>query len=126
MSFEEQTLALIEVSDLLARVEQYKKAGNRLAQIGCTKDGDVFEISYSFDKEYVFSTIRISIPQTTEVPSVSGIYWGAFVYENEIHDLYGITIKDINVDFKGTFYHVSAKYPFSSVVAKEDDPCQNK
>ena len=126
MSFEKQTLIPIELSELLARTEQYKKDGNRLVQIGCTKVDDLYEINYSFEKDFVFQTIRVTIPQTTELPSISGIYWGAFVYENEIHDLYGITVTGMNVDFKGTFYRTTITYPFSSVTAKEDNPCLNK
>ena len=126
MSFEKQTLIPIELSELMARTEQYKKDGNRLVQIGCTKVDDLYEISYSFDKDFVFQTIRVIIPQTTELPSISGIYWGAFVYENEIHDLYGITVTGMNVDFKRTFYRTTIKYPCSSVATKEDNPCLNK
>jgi ech hydrogenase subunit D len=126
MTFEEETLIPIEIGELLAKTEHYKKDGNRLVQIGCTKVGDLYEINYSFDKDFVFQTIRITISQATELPSISGIYWGAFVYENEIHDLYGITVKDMNVDFKGTFYRTTVKYPFSSVIAEEETPCLNK
>ena len=126
MKFEDQLLIPIEVTELLTRTEQYRKEGNRLVQIGCTKIGDLYEINYSFDKDFVFQTLRITIPQDKVIPSISGIYWGAFVYENEIHDLYGIVVSDINVDFKGTFYKTRIKYPFSSVVAAEDNPCLNK
>ena len=123
---EPQLITPISVGDVVTKAEQAKRDGNRLVQIGCTKIGDDFEILYVYDKDYRMTCYRITVKQADEIPSISGVYFGAFVYENEIHDLYGITIKDINVDFKGTFYHVSAKYPFSSVVAKEDDPCQNK
>ena len=44
MSFEQMTTMPIEVGDLLSRVEQMKKGGNRLVQIGCAKIGDLFEI----------------------------------------------------------------------------------
>ena len=54
------------------------------------------------------------------------MYFGAFVYENEIHDLYGFTVTGINIDFKGTFYRTTIKHPFSVTITKEDDACQNK
>ncbi|MCK7507946.1 MAG: NADH-quinone oxidoreductase subunit C [Desulfobacterales bacterium] len=69
---------------------------------------------------------RITVKQADEVPSISGVYLGAFIYENEIHDLYGIHVTGINIDFKGTFYKTAVKYPFSVTIVKEDDPCQNK
>jgi ech hydrogenase subunit D len=126
MSFEHQTTTQIEVKELLSKVEQMKSEGNRLVQIGCAKIGDLYEINYSFDKDFVFQNFRITVAQDTKVPSVSGIYWGAFVYENEIFDLYGITVTGINIDFKGTFYRTAVKHAFSVTTGKEDNPCLNK
>jgi ech hydrogenase subunit D len=126
MSFEQQTTIPIEISELLSRVEKFKKKGNRLVQIGCAKVGDSYEIHYSFDKDYRLQNLKITVTQDTSVPSISGIYWGAFVYENEIFDLYGITVTGINIDFKGTFYRTSVKNAFSVTIAKEDNPCLNK
>lgn len=126
MSFEHQTTTLIEIGDLVSKVEQMKTEGNRLVQIGCAKIGDLYEINYSFDRDYVFQNLRITVTQDTKVPSVSGIYWGAFVYENEIFDLYGITVTGINIDFKGTFYRTAVKHAFSVTTGKEDNPCLNK
>ncbi len=85
-----------------------------------------YEINYSFDKDYKFQTLRILVKQDTVVPSISSVYWGAFIYENEIHDLFGITVAGMNIDFKGTFYKTMVKYPFSIPTFKEDNPCQNE
>ena len=103
-----------------------KKEGNRLVQIWCTGVEEGYEINYSFDKDYKFQNLRILIKQDTVVPSISGVYWGAFIYENEIHDLFGITVAGMNIDFKGTLYKTAVKYPFSIPTFKEDNPCQNK
>jgi len=50
------------------------------------------------------------------------MYWGAFVYENEMHDLFGIRVRGMNIDFKGTFIRTSIKYPFSVPSAKGEKP----
>jgi ech hydrogenase subunit D len=126
MTIEEQTIIPIDVSELVSHVEKMKKEGNRLVQIGCTGVEEGYEINYSFDKDYKFQNLRILVKQDTVVPSISGVYWGAFIYENEIHDLFGITIAGMNIDFKGTLYKTTVKYPFSIPTFKEDDPCQNK
>jgi ech hydrogenase subunit D len=123
---EPQIILPISVGDVIAKAEQAKRDGNRLVQIGCTKIDDTFEIIYVYDKDYKLSSYRITVKQDDEVPSISGVYWGAFVYENEIHDLYGIHVTGINVDFKGTFYKTTIKHPFSVTITKEDNPCQNK
>ena len=126
MAKDQQTTIPVSIDELVARTAQMKKEGFRLVQIGCTKIGDDFEINYVFDKDYVMTNLRITVKQDTMIPSVSSVYFGAFVYENEIHDLYGITVSGINIDFGGKFYRTTIKQPFSFTVTKEDTSCQNK
>lgn len=116
-----QTITPIGVGEVVAKAEQAKKDGHRLVQIGCTKIGDDFEIIYVYDKDYALLSYRITVKQDTVIPSISGVYFGAFVYENEIHDLYGIHVSGINIDFKGTFYRTAIKHPFSVTITKEGD-----
>ena len=117
-----QTTKSIEVSRLIGEVETLKNAGYRLSAISCVKVGEVYEINYSFDKEYELENLRITVTLDTEVPSITGMYWGAFVYENEMHDLFGIQVRGMNIDFKGTFIRTAIKYPFSVTTAKGEKP----
>jgi ech hydrogenase subunit D len=120
---QEQTIIPIDVGNLIGNVEQCRDEGYRLAQIGCTKVGDnAFEINYSFDKDFVLKNLRITVTAETEVPSITGMYWGAFAYENEMHDLFGIQVKGINIDFKGTFIRTAIKHPFGVSVSKGEKP----
>ena len=121
---EEQTTTAVALENLLKEVEELKADGYRLVQIGCTDIVGSYEINYSFDKGYQLRNLRLTVGPETEVPSISGIYWGAFVYENEVHDLFGIPVTDINIDFKGTFIKTATKYPFS-VTRREGDRCRN-
>jgi ech hydrogenase subunit D len=41
------------------------------------------------------------------------IYPNAFLYENEIHDLFGVGITHIAVDYRGTLYRTALGTPFS-------------
>jgi len=122
---EEQTIIEVALPDLLREVDRLHADGYRLVQIGCTDVGGTYEINYSFDKGYHLKNLRLKVGPDTEVPSISGIYWGAFVYENEMHDLFGIPVSGINIDFKGTFIRTAKKYPFS-VTRKGGDTCQNE
>jgi len=121
-----QTIVPISVGEVVSKAQEAKKAGHRLVQVGCTKIGEIFEIIYVYDKDYNLLNYRITVRQDEEIPSITGVYWGAIVYENEIHDLYGIHVKGINIDFKGTFYKTAVKHPFSVTIVKEDDSCQNR
>ena len=121
---EEQTIINVALEDLTREVEGLQAGGYRLVQIGCTDIGGAYEVNYSFDKDYQYRNLRLTLGPDTEIPSISGIYWGAFVYENEMHDLFGIPVVGINIDFKGTFIKTAEKYPFS-VTRRGGDQCRN-
>jgi ech hydrogenase subunit D len=108
-----QEIVPVDVGNLIGKVEEFRDGGYRLVQINCSKIGDVYEINYSFDKDYVFRNLRITITAATEIPSISGMYWGAFIYENEMHDLFGIQVRGMNIDFKGHLFTTAVKFPFS-------------
>jgi ech hydrogenase subunit D len=91
-------------------------SGYRLVQIDCSGAGAI-EINYSFDKGYSFVNLKLTIPSVdTEVPSVSAIYRNAFLYENEMNDLFGVKVKNISIDYKGNFYRTTVKRPFNPEV----------
>ena len=125
---EEQKLLSITATELLARAATMKKDGYRLVQIGCTKLTDLIEVNYSFDKNHEFVNLKVSLPLTNDgLPSISKIYWNAFLYENESHDLFGVTFKDMVLDYKGHFYRTSQKAPFSQALVKpQPAPAEKK
>jgi ech hydrogenase subunit D len=116
--FEEQEIVTIEKDELLDKVRSIESEDYRLVQISCMKT-DNFYVDYTFDKEYKFYGIRVILPlDQPKLQSISDIYFAAFIYENEIHDLFGIKISGIKVDFKGKFYRIAKTNPFSSVEVK--------
>lgn len=70
------------------------------------------EVTYSFGKEYKMVGLRLVISPDTEIVSISDIYEPAFLYENEIHDLFGIPIKMITLDYHGNLYRIKQEAPF--------------
>jgi len=111
--FENQEMVSIEKAELLDRIRRISDESWRLVQISCTRT-QMFQIDYSFDKNYHFLDLRVNIPaEDAQLPSISGIYPCAFGYENEIHDLFGIRIDGISIDYKGNFYRIAVKAPFN-------------
>jgi len=111
---EDQTMLDVGCGDLLSKVKERFDGGWRLVQIGASKLSGCIEVNYSFDRNYEFANLRLTIASTDEeLPSISGIYWSAFLYENELHDLFGLKIKGIVVDYKGNFYKTTLKWPFN-------------
>lgn len=114
---EEQKIREIAPEKLLAEVLDLKFAGYRMVAISCTaKNG--LELSYSFDKDYDFLNLRIHIDYETEIESISAIYGYAFIYENEIKELFGAQIKNITLDFNEKLYRISEKTPFKEKEGK--------
>lgn len=113
----------IQVSELLDRAGRMKQEGQRLVQICCTKLPDRLEIHYSFDKDFAFTSFRLTLPDNSViVPSISKIYMNSFAYENEIHDLFGIRVEGNIIDFKGNFYRTALKTPFNCAPAAGSGP----
>jgi ech hydrogenase subunit D len=105
-------LITIEPGDLLEQAFQMKHDGYRLVQICSVRTKEGYELTYSFGKELELVNVRIEVPENAEVMSISHIFEPAFLYENEIVDLFGVNIKLITVDYKGKLYRISTETPF--------------
>jgi len=113
MMREEQPIVTVATDTLVAEVKSRCEQGYRLVQIGATLLGERIELNYTFDREQKFCNLRLSIPAAgARLPSISGVYWCAFLYENEIHDLFNITFEGLVLDFKGTLYKTAVPHPF--------------
>jgi len=111
---EEQKMMTISKDDLVKKVSEMSASGYRLVQISCTKIAAGIEINYSFDKNYEFINFRVTLlPPDETISSVSKTYLSAVLYENEMHDLFGVKVEGMILDYKGTFYRTSIKTPFN-------------
>ena len=110
---EPQEIIPIRTDELVGIVARLYAEGHRLVQISCTTLESSYELTYSFDKEYRFKNLRFTVTQDEEIQSISVIYPNAFLYENEIHDLFGLTITNIAIDYRGTLYRTKIQTPFS-------------
>jgi ech hydrogenase subunit D len=115
---EEQPTVPVTPERLVAEVQALRDQGWRLVQIGVTGLGETVEVNYSFDREQKFLNLRLQLPSAgARLPSVSGVYWCAFLYENEIHDLFGIAFDGLVLDFKGNLYQTAQPFPFAASAA---------
>lgn len=102
----------ISNNDIFGNAQEYKANGYRLVQIHCTRVDEKLELNYSFAREYEFVNLRFVIEPDEEVASISEIFEPAFLYENEMHDLFGVKINNISIDYKGTLYKIKQTAPF--------------
>ena len=93
----------------------------------CVDDGS-YRLVYTFinvraaqeqiaqDGSYAIENLVVEgIDQYQEIPSISSYYPAVFPFENEAHDLFGLAITDMQVDFNGFFYQVSTAEPMSVI-----------
>ena len=119
----DQLFEIIPVQALLEKVGEMRKQAYRLVQISATRLPDQLELTYSFDLDGRLVNFRLHIPDSNlRVPSISSIYWCAFLYENEIHDLFGISFDGLALDFKGHLYQTAIPFPFSQAQAPTTPP----
>lgn len=109
-----QDIQNVTASELLGRVRNLKADGYRLGQACATTKENGFEILYSFDKDHVLLNLRLVIGEDEEVESVTKEYWQAFIYENEMHDLFGIKFLHNALDYNGHFFKVAEETPWKN------------
>ena len=111
-----------EVQDLLAVVQDTKFSGYRLGQICATLAGESIEVLYSFEKDNILKNYKFIVDaRAPELQSITAIYHYAFIYENEMHDLFGIKFKNLALDYGGNFYKVSVDTPWNPLFEKAGD-----
>lgn len=122
--------ATVGIDELLSHVQTLKGAGARFVQMHaerCVDDG-LYRLVYTFinvraaqeqiaqDGSYAIENLVVEgIDQYQEIPSISSYYPAVFPFENEAHDLFGLAITDMQIDFKGFFYQVSTAEPMSVI-----------
>ena len=120
----------VGIDELLPHVQALKGAGARFVQMHaerCVDDGS-YRLVYTFinvraaqeqiarDGNYAIENLVVEgIDQYQEIPSISSYYPAVFPFENEAHDLFGLAITDMQIDFKGFFYQVSTAEPMSVI-----------
>lgn len=120
----------VGIDELLPYVQALKGVGARFVQMHAERNVDdgSYRLVYTFinvraaqeqiarDGNYAIENLVVEgIDQYQEIPSISSYYPAVFPLENEAHDLFGLAITDMQVDFKGFFYQVSTAEPMSAI-----------
>lgn len=120
----------VGLDELLSHVQALKGVGARFVQMHAERNVDdgSYRLVYTFinvraaqehiaqDGSYAIENLMVEgIDQYQEIPSISSYYPAVFPFENEAHDLFGLAITDMQIDFKGFFYQVSTAEPMSVI-----------
>ncbi|WP_368137615.1 NADH-quinone oxidoreductase subunit C [Collinsella aerofaciens] len=120
----------VGIDELLSHVQALKGVGARFVQMHAERNVDdgSYRLVYTFinvraaqerivqDGSYAIENLVVEgIDRYQEIPSISSYYPAVFPFENEAHDLFGLAITDMQLDFKGFFYQVSTAEPMSVI-----------
>ena len=90
---------------LVGAAEQLRSAGWRLITASCVRRPDgAFTALYHFEREERLRHLRVEVGPGEAVPSIGGVYAGAFLVENEMIELQGLAVSDLAIDYGGRLY----------------------
>lgn len=127
---QEAIYTIVGIDELLSHVQALKGVGARFVQMHAERNVDdgSYRLVYTFinvraaqeqiarDGNYAIENLVVEgIGRYQEIPSISSYYPAVFPFENEAHDLFGLAITDMQVDFNGFFYQVSTAEPMSVI-----------
>lgn len=127
---QEAIYTIVGIDELLSHVQALKGVGARFVQMHAERNVDdgSYRLVYTFINvraaqehiaqggSYAIENLVVEgIDQYQEIPSISSYYPAVFPFENEAHDLFGLAITDMQIDFKGFFYQVSTAEPMSVI-----------
>lgn len=127
---QEAIYTIVGIDELLSHVQALKGVGARFVQMHAERNVDdgSYRLVYTFinvraaqehiaqDGSYAIENLVVEgIEQYQEIPSISSYYPAVFPFENEAHDLFGLAITGMQIDFKGFFYQVSTAEPMSVI-----------
>jgi len=120
----EQVIA-ISADNVVGETAKMKVEGYRFVTLSCVElDETSVDILYHFDREFQLKHLRLTVPKEAPVPSISPVYFAAFLVENEIQDLFGIRFQGLAVDYDHTLYLEEdvKKTPFCKYVVIKTAP----
>jgi ech hydrogenase subunit D len=99
-----ETMILITADRLIPETTRLKDEGYRLVTLTGNILEETLQIIYTFDRNYELVHLVLSIPAGQVVPSISPVYWAAFLVENELQDLFGLRFQGLAVDYERTLF----------------------
>lgn len=100
---------MMTINEVLTLDNQQEKIGAlllrgyRFVTMTVVDKGEEFDIFYHFDLDYEMVTYQLVLKKGDILPSISGICFAAVIVENEIQDLFGITVSNLAIDYEKHF-----------------------
>jgi ech hydrogenase subunit D len=89
---------------LTGEVRALHDQGWRLITATCVPRPDRRTVLYHFERGDALRHLRVELTADGSVPSIGAIYPGAFLVENEMQELQGLTVTDLAINYGGRLY----------------------
>lgn len=110
----------LPAADLLSWMADSKREGWQFVQLAATASETGVDMFYTLRRGAKVLTATVKNVQTYDrIQSITGIYLAAFVFENEAHDLFGVNIDGIAIDYGGKFYKLAVDSPMTVVTPEK-------
>lgn len=94
---------LVSSEELTGKIARFKGEGHRFVTMTAVEtDEETVDILYHFDKGLSLTHLRLSASKGEEIPSISPVFFAAFLVENEICEQFGVRFDGLVLDFGGT------------------------
>lgn len=95
----------ISLETLVGEAAKTRAEGYRFVTVSCVElDETLVDLLYHFDLDLDLKHLRLTTSRNDPIPSISPVYFAAFLVENEIQDLFGLTFQGLPIDYQHTFY----------------------
>ena len=95
----------VSLDEVIEKIAKKKVEGYRFVTMSCAQlDENTIDILYHLDKDLKLINFRLTVPRNAAVPSISPVYFAAFLVENEMQDLFDIRFTGLVIDYERTLY----------------------
>lgn len=91
-------------SDLPQAAGLLRDAGWRLVTATAVPRPGSWTVLYHFEREQHLCHLRVEVGAAESVPAIDDAYPAAFLVENEMHELQGLAVSGMSVDYGGRLY----------------------
>lgn len=94
----------VDPDDLQGRVQALRNGGWRLVGLTPVPVEGGIELLYHFDRDLEDRHLRLRTSGKEPLPSITPVYPGAFLPENEAQDQFGLMFTGLSPDYRSTFF----------------------
>ncbi len=94
----------IALGELPGAAQRLRDAAWRLITASAVPRTDGWTVLYHFERDQRLCHLRVEVANGEPVPAIDDAFPAAFLVENELHELQGLTVSGMSIDYGGRLY----------------------